>query len=77
MNLVDNSDVSTFLNTITARVSGSSGTVSASYQHCTSNSVTKAQSMDYILNVNGLGGVILFNTVQSKYDAMMGVYARV
>lgn len=77
MNLVDNSDINVLINTITARVSGSSGTVSASYQHCTSNSVTKAQSMDYILNVNGLGGVILFNTVASKYDGMMGVYARV
>lgn len=79
MNLVDNTDVEVFLNTITARVSGSSGTVSASYQHCTSKSVTKAQSMDYILNVNGKGGVILFNnpTIGSYYDGMMGVYARV
>lgn len=79
MNLVDNSDVDSFLNTITARVSGSSGTVSASYQHCTSNSVTKAQSMDYYLSVNGLGGVIMFNnaSVDAKYDGMMGVYARV
>ena len=77
MNLVDNSDIDVLINTITARVSGSSGTVSASYQHCTSNSVTKAQSMDYFLTVNGLGGVIMFNTVMAKYDGMMGVYARV
>lgn len=79
MNLVDNSDVEVFLNTITARVSGSSGTVSASYQHCTSNSVTKAQSMDYYLSVNGKGGVIMFNnsTTDGRYDGMMGVYARV
>lgn len=78
MNLVDNSDVEAFINTITARVSGSSGTVSASYQHCTSNSVTKAQSMDYYLSVNGKGGVIMFNNgIGSNYDGMVGVYANI
>lgn len=77
MNLVDNTAIEGLINTITARVSGSSGTVSASYQHCTSWSVTKAQSMDYYLTVNGLGGVIMFNTVASKYDSMIGVYARI
>lgn len=79
MNLVDNTAIEVLINTITARVSGSSGTVSASYQHCTSNSVTKAQSMDYYLTVNGKGGVIMFNnsTTDGRYDGMMGVYARV
>lgn len=79
MNLVDNTEIRVLINTITARVSGSKGTVSASYQHCTSKSITKEQSMNYILNVNGLGGVILFNgtSIAGKYDGMMGVYARV
>lgn len=79
MNLVDNSDINVLINTITARVSGSGGTVSASYQHCTSSSITKAQSMAYSLSVNGKGGVILFSdpSVGGKYDGMMGVYARV
>lgn len=79
MNLVDNTAIDVLINTITARVSGSSGTVSASYQHCTSNSITKAQSMAYTLSVGGKGGVILFSdpSVGGKYDGMLGVYARV
>lgn len=78
MNIVDNSNITTLLNVITARVYGSKGTVSASYQHATST-VTKAQSMDYFLNVNGLGGCIQFNqtAVYQKYDKMAGVYGLV
>lgn len=78
MNIVDNSDLKVLINTITARVKGTSGTVSASYQHCTSNSVTKAQSMNYTLSVAGKGGVILFNgSIGSNYDGMIGVYANI
>lgn len=78
MNLVDNSDITTFLNVITARVYGSKGTVSASYQHATSN-VTKAQSMAYTLSVDGLGGCIMFDdyNVSYKYDSMVGVYGKI
>lgn len=76
MNLVDNTTITALGNIITARVYGSSGTVSASYQHATST-VTKAQSMDYTITVNGMGGCILFNqtAVYQKYDQMTGVYS--
>lgn len=79
MNLVDDKTIDTLINTITARLSGTKGDVQASYQHCTNRYVTRAQSMNYFLNVNGLGGAVMFNddTLFDKYDGMMGVYARI
>lgn len=79
MNLVDDKTVYAFVNTITARLSGTKGDVQATYQHCINKYVTRAQSMDYFLNVNGLGGAIMFNNENlfDKYDGMMGVYTRI
>ncbi|MGM9834430.1 MAG: hypothetical protein ACI31M_01460 [Bacilli bacterium] len=79
MNLVDRTDIDVLTNTITARLTGGTGDVQVSYQHCTNWHVTRAQSMDYFLNVNGLGGAIMFNDADMdyNYDRMMGVYARI
>ena len=46
-----------------------------SYQHATSN-VTLAQSQEYNLSSDGLGGVINFtnSTIRNRYDGMAGVY---
>ena len=49
--------------------------VRASYQHATS-SVTLAQSHDYTLGTDGMGGLIKFSSsVWSKYDNTPGLYA--
>lgn len=79
MNLVDDTTIDTLINTITARLSGTKGDVQASYQHCTNRYVTRSQSMNYFLNVNGLGGAVMFNdsNLFDKYDGMMGVYTRI
>lgn len=46
-----------------------------SYQHAQSD-VTRAQSMDYVLNISGLGSVVDFNsaTISNKYDGMSGLH---
>jgi len=46
-----------------------------SYQHAQSD-VTRAQSMDYVLNISGLGSVVDFNnaTTSNKYDGMSGLH---
>ena len=78
MNLLDSRDVDHFINTTTCFISGASGTVSVSYQHAT-RSLSRADSMEYTLNVNGLGGVILFSEYSTldKYDRMAGVWVEV
>lgn len=78
MNLLDSNEVEGFINTTSCLVTGASGTVSVSYQHAT-RSLSRADSMDYTLNVNGLGGVILFREYDTldKYDRMTGVWVEV
>lgn len=74
MNIVD--DVRNSLeNSMTATVANGSYTYTAfgTYQHATSN-VTLAQSKNYSINANGLGGVLDFaNSVRGYYDGMQGV----
>ena len=57
---------------LTFRVSGS-GTVYGTYQHA-AQSVTLAQSQNYIIGAGGYGNVVVFgNSVALKYDQMNGV----
>ena len=52
-----------------------SGRVYGSYQHASNSKATLADAMDYTLSGSGYGGVILFNSkIESKFDAMGGVY---
>lgn len=52
------------------------GEVYATYQHATNASTTLALSKDYYFSVNGLGGVVQFNssTVAGYYDGMKGIF---
>lgn len=57
---------------LTFRISGS-GTVYGTYQHA-AQSVTLAQSQNYIIGAGGYGNVVVFgNSVALKYDQMPGV----
>ncbi len=52
-----------------------SGRIYGSYQHASHSSATLENAMDYTLSGSGYGGVILFNPkIESKFDAMGGVY---
>ncbi len=80
MNLKDDSDITGFELTINSRLkfntsSYSQAHVYISYQHA-QNDLSRAQSMGYSLDVNGLGNVLLFSnaTVRSTYDGMQGVH---
>lgn len=48
--------------------------VYVSYQHA-QNDVTRAQSMDYTIDISGLGNVVLFNksSIEARYDGMAGL----
>lgn len=59
---------------LSTNVSGS-GRIYGSYQHASHSSATLENAMDYTLSGSGYGGVILFNPkIESKFDAMGGVY---
>ncbi len=80
MNLKDDSDITGFELTIGAILKFNTSSYSQAhaymtYQHA-QNDLTRAQSMGYSLDINGLGNVLLFSnaTVRSTYDGMQGVH---
>lgn len=79
MNLKDGSDITGYELVVATRLSFESYNYSkasayVSYQHAQAN-VTRAQSMDYTLDITGLGNVVKFNssTIANKYDGMSGI----
>jgi len=80
MNLKDDSDITGFELTIGSILrfntsNYSQAHVYMTYQHA-QNDLSRAQSMGYSLDINGLGNVLLFSnaTVRSTYDGMQGVH---
>ncbi len=77
MNLVDDKDITDFKLYTSAyftKTTSGTGYVYGAYQHATED-VTLAESKNYKINANGLGGVIFFmdDTTDAKYDQMNGV----
>lgn len=80
MNLKDDSDITGFELTVLTHIAFNSsdysqGHVYISYQHAQAD-VTRAQSMDYTLNISGYGNVVLFSdsSIANKYDQMSGIH---
>lgn len=79
MNLKDDNDITaydmTIVSTITPKteVTANYGHLYVSYQHAQAN-VSRAQSMNYTLDISGLGNVVNFDSsVEGYYDGMNGV----
>lgn len=83
MNLKDGSDITGYELTIATTLKFSSYNFSTaqayiSYQHSQAN-ISRAESMDYTLDISGLGNVVKFNNsrIASYHDGMDGVYLSV
>lgn len=83
MNLKDGSDITGYELTIATAVKFSSYNFSTaqayiSYQHSQAN-ISRAESMDYTLDISGLGNVVKFNNsrIAGYHDGMDGVYLSV
>jgi hypothetical protein len=79
MNLKDDSNITGFEMTLSAvlNVKETDATYAhayTSYQHA-QNDVTRAQSMNYTLDISGLGNVIYYSntTIKNLYDGMNGI----
>lgn len=79
MNLKDDSDITSYELTIGTSLSFSSYNYASAaayvaYEHAQAN-LSRANSMDYTLDISGLGNVILFNndTISGYYDGMDGL----
>jgi hypothetical protein len=79
MNLKDDSNITGLELTLAAKLYPSETTaqyahVYTSYQHA-QNDVTRAQSMNYTLDISGLGNVVYYSntTIRNLYDGMNGV----
>lgn len=83
MNLKDGSDITGYELTVATTVKFSSYNYSTaqayiSYQHSQAN-ISRAESMDYTLDISGLGNVVKFNNsrIAGYHDGMDGVYLSV
>lgn len=80
MNLKDGSNITGYELTVATNLAVNTSSyyqahAYVSYQHAQAN-VTRAQSMDYKLDVTGLGNVVKFNNkyTESLYDSMGGIH---